>query len=138
MDFQVSAPQGPARTLACAAYAAAVLAFLVAQEWDLALRREEARAWWAGSGRDLLNLAGLVALAGSLRLLGFTWPAALLVGGTLTLALFGASVLVATQLEPRHPRRWAIAAGILLALPPLLAPDEVARSFGAAVRALFG
>ncbi len=108
---------GGARLLASAAYLAAVGGFLWLQELGLRLRREEHRAWWAGSGRDLLNLAGLVALAWTLRLLGYSWPAALLVGGTLTLLLFGASVLVATQLEVPHPRAWSMGAGLALALP---------------------
>ncbi|HET8538890.1 MAG TPA: hypothetical protein VFL83_03355 [Anaeromyxobacter sp.] len=126
------------RLLARAAYVAAVVAFLLVQELGLKLRREEHRAWWAGSGRDLLNAAGLVAVAGALRLYGFSWPAALLVGGSLTLAMFGASVLVATQLETSHPRAWSFAVGALFALPVLLWPAKVLAVFAAAATALFG
>jgi hypothetical protein len=124
--------------LAAAAYLAAVVAFLSAQEAGLRLRREEVRAWWAGSGRDLINAGGLVAIAGALRLVGFPWAAALLVGGTLTLLMFGASVFVATQTETRHPRAWAFAAGLALALPVLLAPEAVLAAFGRVALALFG
>jgi hypothetical protein len=126
-----------ARAGAAAAYAAAVLAFLLAQEVGLRLRREEHRAWWAGTGRDLLNVAGLLVIGGALRLLGLSWPAALLVGGTLTLLLFGASVFVATQTSTRHARAWALAAGLLLALPLVPWTEEVVGAFAAVAGALF-
>lgn len=126
-----------ARALAGAAYLAAVLAFLMLQEVGLRLRRAEHRAWWAGSGRDLLNVAGLVAVGGALRLLGLSWPAALLVGGTLTLVLFGASVFVATQVEVAHPRAWSVAAGMAFAVPVLVWTEPVLRAFASASRALF-
>ena len=119
------------------AYGAAVVAFLLVQEVGLRLRREEHRAWWAGSGRDLLNVAGLLAIGGALRLYGLSWAAALLVGGSLTLLLFGASVLFATQLETAHPRAWSFAAGAALALPVLLFPGRVLAVFAAVARALF-
>lgn len=125
------------RVVAAAAYLTAVVTFLLLQEVGLRLRREEHRAWWAGSGRDLLNVAGLLAISGALRLLGLSGPAALLVGGTLTLLLFGVSVLVATQLDVRHPRAWALAAGLALAAPMLLDAERVVAAFGAAARALF-
>jgi hypothetical protein len=129
---------GAAQLLAAAAFAAAVVGFLFVQEIGLRLRREERRAWWAGSGRDLLNVAGLLALAGALRLRGFSTAAALLVGGTLTLAMFGASVLVATQTRTAHPRAWSFAVGATFALPVLAAPEIVLAAFAAAARALFG
>jgi hypothetical protein len=127
---------GAARLLAAAVYLAAVLAFLLLQEVGLRLRRDEHRAWWAGTGRDLLNVAGLAAIAGALRLLGVSWPAALLVGGTLTLLLFGASVLFATVAMP-HPRAWAVATGLVLALPVLAFTPDVVELFASAARALF-
>jgi hypothetical protein len=125
------------RGLAGAAYFGAVIAFLFAQEAGLRLRREERRAWWAGTGRDLINTAGLLAIAGALRLVGYPAAAALLVGGTLTLLLFGASVFVATQTATRHPRAWAFAAGLLLAVPVLLFPAPVLDAFGRVAAALF-
>lgn len=128
---------GAHRALGAAAYLAAVLAFLLLQEVGLRLRREEHRAWWAGSGRDLLNVAGLVAIAGALRVLGLTWPAALLVGGTLTLLLFGVSVFVATQTRAAHPRLWSLAAGLAVALPLLVWTREIAGAFAGAASALF-
>lgn len=128
---------GAARLLAIGAYVGAVLAFLLLQDVGLVLRRAEHRDWWAGSGRDLLNVAGLLAIAGALRLLGLSGAAALLVGGTLTLVLFGTSVFVATQTDLRHARFWSIAAGIAIAAPVLLWTGEVVRAFAAAAGALF-
>ncbi len=128
---------GAERWLAGAAYLGAVVAFLFAQEAGLRLRREERRAWWAGSGRDLINTAGLLAIAGALRLVGFPAAGALLVGGTLTLLLFGASVFAATQTGTRHPRAWAFAAGLVLAIPVLLFPAEVLGGFARLAAALF-
>jgi hypothetical protein len=129
---------GVPTALAAAIYLASVVAFLFAQEAGLRLRREEVRAWWAGSGRDLINTAGLLALSGALRLMGFAWPAALFVGGTLTLLMFGASVFVATQTPTRHPRVWSFAAGLALALPVLLAPQAILGAFARLAVALFG
>lgn len=126
------------RTLAAAAFVVAVAGFLLVQEVGLRLRREERRAWWAGTGRDLINAAGLLAMGAALRLGGFSWPAAVLVGGTLTLAMFGASVFVATQTQTAHPRAWSFAAGAAFALPVLLHPSGVLAAFAAIAAALFG
>lgn len=130
------APRAP-RALALAAYLAAVIAFLLLQEVGLRLRREEHRAWWAGSGRDLLNVAGVLCLGGALGLLGLGWPQALLVGGTLTLALFGISVFVATQTGAAHPRRWSVPAGLAVALALLAFLAEVTAAFDRLAGALF-
>ena len=125
------------RGVAVAAYLAAIALFEMLQEVGVRLRGEEQRAWWAGSGRDILNLAGFAALAGTLRLFGFPAPAALLVGGTLTLYLFGTYVLMATQTRVRRPRAWAFALGLVGALPVLLWPGEVLSLSGDLVASLF-
>lgn len=135
--WSIEPREGAARAVAVLAYVGAVAGFLLVQELGLKLRRREARAWWAGSGRDLLNLAGLLAIAGALRLRGLSWAAALLVGGTLTLVMFGASVLVGTRPRAAHPRAWAFAAGAALALPVLLFPGEVLGGLAALAAALF-
>lgn len=135
--WSIEPREGALRAIAIAAYLAAVVAFLLVQEVGLRLRDEEQRAWWAGTGRDVLNTAGLVAIAGALRLLGLSWPAALLVGGTLTLAMFGASVLFATQLTTRRGRAWALGAGLVLALPVVLFAREVVGAFAAVAERLF-
>jgi hypothetical protein len=125
------------RSAAAAAYLGAVALFEVLQEVGLRLRREEHRAWWAGSGRDLLNLCGFAVLGGTLRLFGFPAPAALLVGGTLTLYLFGTYVLMTTQTSVRNPRAWAFLLGLAGALPVLLWPAEVVSLSGDLVASLF-
>ncbi len=125
------------RGVAVAAYLAAIALFEVLQEVGVRLRGEEHRAWWAGSGRDLLNLAGFAALGGTLRLFGYPAPAALLVGGTLTLYLFGIYVLMTTQTRVRRPRAWAFALGLAGALPVLLWPGEVLSLSGDLVAGLF-
>lgn len=136
--WTIEPKEGGARALGTLAYLAAVSAFLLVQEIGLRLRREERRAWWAGTGRDLINAAGLVAIAGSLRLLGFSGPAALIVGGTLTLAMFGASVLVATQTWTAHPRTWAFVLGLAFALPVLLFPAAIVGAFAEVAGLLSG
>jgi len=129
--------QGAAAALATAAYAAAVIAFLLVQEVGIRLQHEEQRAWWAGSGRDLLNVAGLVAIGSALRALGLSWPAALLVGGILTLAMFGASVFIAVQLEWAHRRAWSFFAGLLCAIPLWIWLDRAVALLGSAAGVLF-
>jgi len=136
--WTIDPPPGVPAWLATGAYLAAVVVFLFAQQAGLRLRREEVRAWWAGSGRDLINLGGLVAISGALRLLGLPWPAALFTGGTLTLLMFGASVFVATQTPTQHARAWSFATGLALALPALLAREAVVRAFGRLAAWLFG
>jgi hypothetical protein len=59
-------------------------------------------------------------------------------GGSVTLAMFGASVLVATQLDTTHPRAWTFAVGTVLALPVLLWSADVLGAFGAIAVAPFG
>ncbi len=136
--WTIAPRSGPEALAAAAVYLAAVAGFLSLQEIGLRLRRAEHRAWWAGSGRDLLNIAGLVAIGGAMRLLGLSWPAALLVGGTQTLLLFGATVFLATQTNTRHPRTWGLAAGLLLSLPLLFYRAELVAAFGRVAAALFG
>ena len=126
-----------ARTWAGIAYLGAVALHLLLQEVGLRLRREEHRAWWAGSGRDLLNLAGFAAVGGALRLFGFPAPAAALVGGTLTLLLFGVYVFMVTQTRLPHPRSLALAIGLGAAVPVVAWPGEVLRVFAEVAARLF-
>jgi len=127
---------GSSRPLVTVLYVAAVVLFFYFQEMGLALRRTEQRAWWAGTGRDVLNLAGVAFLAGALYLAGYPAPAAILVAGNLTLILFGAYVFMATQTRSPRPRTWATAVGLLAALSVLLWPAEV-LSAAAALAGLF-
>jgi hypothetical protein len=107
------------------------------QEVGLRLRREERRAWWAGTGRDLLNAVGLAAVVASLRAYGFPLPAGLGVGGTLTLLLFGTSIFVETREGLPAPRALALLAGLAFAAPVLLFPGEVLHAFERMAAALF-
>jgi hypothetical protein len=126
-----------ARSLAAVAILAATFLVIFLQEIGFRLRRDEHRAWWAGTGRDFLNAAGFAAIAGSLRLLGFPTPAALLLGGTITLVLFGVYVFVATRTPAARPRAWAILIGLSATLPVLVWPAEVLAILGSVMAALF-
>jgi hypothetical protein len=125
------------RVAAAALYLAAVALLVLLQEIGLRLRREERRAWWAGSGRDLLNAVGFAAVAAALRAFGFPLAAAIAVGATVTLALFGTSIFMETQIDTARPRAWALVAGVVLATPVLVFPGDVLSAFGWAARALF-
>jgi hypothetical protein len=125
------------RAAAAALYVAAVALLVLLQEVGLRLRREERRAWWAGTGRDLLNAVGFAAVGAALRAYGFPLPAAVAVGGTVTLLLFGTSIFMETQVDTRRPRAWALAVGVALAGPVLLFPGAVLHAFGMAARGLF-
>ena len=129
---------GPGAVIAALIYLAAVAVFLLLQELGLWLRRAEHRAWWAGSGRDLLNVAGLLAIGGALHLLGLSLPASLLLGGTQVLLLFGVTVFIATQTDTHHPRAWALSSGFLLSLPVLLLRGTVVAALGKVAAKLFG
>jgi hypothetical protein len=125
------------RGLAGAACVAAALVVVLLQEIGVRLRREEHRAWWAETGRDLLNAVGFAMLAAALRLFGYPRPAAILVGGTLTLVFFGAYVFMATQTESARPRGWALAVGLAALAPALAWPAELVEAIGAITVSLF-
>src|SRR5512140_3525654 len=113
-------PRGPGgKALGGALYLASVALLVLLQEVGLRLRREERRAWWAGNGRDLLNAVGFASVAAALRAYGFPLPAALVAGASLTLVLFGTSIFMETQTSTRHPRAWALAVGLAVAVPVL-------------------
>ena len=126
-----------ARAAAAALTLLAVLLFVLLQEVGLVLRREEQRAWWPGTGRDLLNAAGFAGIAGALRAYGFPLPAALLAGGTLTLVLFGTSIFLETR-PWRSRRALALAAGALVALPVVLFPAAILEALAEVTARLFG
>jgi hypothetical protein len=125
------------RAAGAGCYLAAVALLVLMQEVGLRLRREERRAWWAGTGRDLLNAVGFAAVGAALRAYGFPRPAAIAVGATVTLAVFGTSIFMETQVGTRRPRAWALVVGLALAAPVLLFPGQVLAAFGSAARGLF-
>jgi hypothetical protein len=117
-------PAGLPRGTSSAAHLAAMALLVWFQELGQKLRREEHRAWWAGTGRDLLNAAGLGAIAASLRAAGFPGPAALVTGAVETLAVFGIYTFTSWR-RLAHPRAYAIAAGAVVCLPALAWPRAV-------------
>jgi hypothetical protein len=131
-------PRGPGdKALAAALYLASVALLVLLQEIGLRLRREERRAWWAGNGRDLLNALGFGAVTFALHAYGFPLPAALVAGASLTLVLFGTSIFMETQTSARHPRVWALAVGLVIAVPVLVVPGPVVEAIGRLALALF-
>lgn len=135
--FQL-APAGefPRDAAVAAALAAAVLLVFL-QELGQRLRHEEHRAWWASNGRDVLNLAGIAAMAGSLRLYGFPGPAALLAGGLFTLLTYGSYVLAVDVARVRRPRLLAVGTGWAVVGLLLLFPEPVLAFLGQVAGALF-
>ena len=125
------------RAISAAALLLAVAGAVRLEELGDRLRREEHRAWWAGHGRDVINLAALVIVAGALWLGGFPGPAALLASGLLTLALTGVSVAEGRVPARYHPRLLALAAALVLAAPLLLWPARVVALSAALAGALF-
>ena len=128
---------GTVRALASLAYFSAVALLVLLQELGLRLRREERRAWWAGNGRDVLNALGCAGVAAALLAHGFPFPAAVAAGATVTLAVFGTSIFFETQARVAHPRAWALAAALLVALPVLLFPGQTVRGLGRLLSWLF-
>jgi len=128
---------GAWRGTAAVAHLAAMALLVWFQELGGRLRREEHRAWWPGTGRDLLNSAGLAAIAGSLWLAGYPGPAALLAGTAETLLLFGIYTFASTRTALAHPRAWTIGAGLLVCAPAILWPAAVVRWLGGIAAALF-
>ena len=128
---------GEERLLARLALLAAVAAAVRLEELGDRLRREEHRAWWASNGRDAVNALALLAIGGSLVLQGFPGPAALVLGGALTMALTGVGVIESRLPARARPRLVALLLGLLLALPLLLFPAAVADGLGALAARLF-
>lgn len=128
---------GTERLAAGLALLAAVASAVRLEELGDRLRREEHRAWWASNGRDVINALALLAISGSLVLMGFPGPAALVTGGVLVMALTGVCVIEGRLPARVHPRLVALALGFLLALPLLLYPAEVAAGLGALAARLF-
>jgi hypothetical protein len=125
-----------ARAIGAGLFLAAVALFVMFQEVGLALRREEQRAWWAGSGRDLLNAIGVAAVAAALRVFGYPLAAAIFCGGTLTLLLFGTSLWFETR-GWRSGRVWALCFGWLAGIPLLVAAEPLVAALAELTHRLF-
>jgi hypothetical protein len=125
-----------ARAVGAGLFLAAVALFVMFQEVGLALRREEQRAWWAGSGRDVLNAIGVAAVAATLRVFGYPLAAAIFCAGTLTLLLFGTSMWFETR-GWRSGRVWALCVGWLAGIPLLVAAGPLVRALAGVTERLF-
>jgi hypothetical protein len=125
------------RAAAAAAHLGAMALLVWFQELGQKLRREEYRAWWAGTGRDLLNGSGFAVIALSLRAAGYPGAAAILAGATETLLVFGIYTYASTRTGATHPRAWSIGAGVLVCLPAILWPAAVLAGLGALAGGLF-
>ncbi len=125
------------RAVSAAALLLAVAGAVRLEEVGDRLRREEHRAWWAGNGRDVINVTALVIVAGALGLGGFPGPAALLASGLLTLALTGISVAEGRLPDRAHPRALALLAALVLAAPLLLWPAQLVAASAALAEGLF-
>jgi hypothetical protein len=125
------------RAASAAALLVAVAGAVRLEEVGDRLRREEHRAWWAGHGRDVINMAALVIIAAALVLGGFPGPAALLASGLLTLSLTGVSVAEGRLPGRLHPQRLALLAALVLAAPLLLWPAAVVRASASLAGAVF-
>jgi hypothetical protein len=125
------------RAAAGAAHLAAMGLFIWFQELGQKLRREEHRAWWPGTGRDLLNAAGFAGIAFSLRASGYPGAAALLAGATETLLVFGIYTWASVRTGSAHPRLWSIGAGVLVCLPAILWPGPLLGALWAVTAGLF-
>jgi len=90
------------------------------------LRADEARAWWASNGRDVLNAVALGAVSSGLWIHGFRGPLVVCLAGTLVLVLS----IFQMRLESR-PRSalWSVVIALALGMPVLVAPAGVARGF---------
>lgn len=135
--WALEARSGPERLAAALALLVAVASAVRLEELGDRLRRQEHRAWWASNGRDVINALAVLAIAGSLVLMGFPGPAALVLGGVLTMTLTGVCVIESRLPERAHPRLVALGLGLLLALPLLAFPAEVAAALGALASRLF-
>ncbi len=123
-------PSGPAGALALAA--SLVLAGLL-EHIQYRLKRTEQSAWWGSNGRDVVNAVALCVVFAGLGLYGFEGPLVLGLAGTLVLALS----MVQTGLESHpHARGGSVLAALLLGVPLLVAPLEIAARFDALVRVL--
>ncbi len=110
------------RWLGAALLAAALALTVFLQRIQLELRREEAAKWWVSNGRDLVNVLSLAALYGSVWMLGFSGPCALLLAATLLLLL---NLLEAFLLQRPSLPAQALSLGLALALcAPLVAMPE--------------
>jgi len=126
--------------------AALALAALVYDVFLAALRREDRAfpstdptesTWWFGYARDLVNLLGLLMFAAGFRILGLTWPMALLAGGLWTLGAYGLDYFFGRALSVRRAELALAATLIVLGFVGAAARAPLADAIAAVLGRLF-
>lgn len=99
----------------------ALAAVLASHRWQMLLKKEESSVWWASNGRDVLNVAALVLLTGSLWLIGFSGGTSLLLAGSLVLVLH---LVENATVGRRASGTINLLVAVALAVPLLLFPRQ--------------
>lgn len=115
------------------AFAASVGVAGLLERVQYRLRADEARAWWASNGRDVLNAVALGVVSSGAWVYGFRGPLVVCVAGTLVLLL--SMVQMRLESRPGSTIRSVVVA-LALGVPALVAPAAVARFFEQLVLAL--
>jgi hypothetical protein len=133
MTEALGAWNGEGGTWTALAYLASVAIAGLLERVQYRLRADEARAWWASNGRDVLNAVALGAVSSGLWIHGFRGPLVVCVAGTLVLLLS----ICQMRLESRRGSSWwSVGVALALGSPVLVAPGQVARLFQRVVLAL--
>lgn len=133
MTEALGAWNGEGGTWTALTYLASVAVAGLLERVQYRLRADEARAWWASNGRDVLNAVALGAVSSGLWIHGFRGPLVVCVAGTLVLLLS----ICQMRLESRRGSSWwSVGVALALGSPVLVAPGQVARLFQRVVVAL--
>jgi hypothetical protein len=114
------------------------LAILVVVGWlerlQYQLRERESSRWWASNGRDVMNLFALGTMSLGLKVIGFSGPLAFGLAATFVILL----AFVQGALEQRERAvLFSVLTAIVIGLPVLFAPAQLAVGYRAAVAFLF-
>jgi hypothetical protein len=124
----------PGRELGFALFVLLLCVTALLERLQFKLRATEARTWWAGNGRDVLNALALGVMALGLKLLGFAGPISFCIAATLVVLLTWVETLVG---ERPHSTALSVAAALGLGAPILLFPASVHAFFRGALELLF-
>ena len=133
MTEALGAWNGEGGTWTALTYLASVVVAGLLERVQYRLRADEARAWWASNGRDVLNAVALGAVSSGLWIHGFRGPLVVCVAGTLVLLL---SICQMRFESRRGSSWWSVGVALALGSPVLVAPGQVARLFQRVVLAL--
>jgi len=133
MTEVLGAWNGEGGTWTALTYLASVAVAGLLERVQYRLRADEARAWWASNGRDVLNAVALGAVSSGLWIHGCRGPLVVCVAGTLVLLL---SICQMRFESRRGSSWWSVGVALALGSPVLVAPGQVARLFQRVVLAL--